>query len=152
MLLMLRGFYRTPGAGNLSIQDRALGITSGLPTSGSNCFTAIRPHDAIRLSFWNAVWDERSGKTPGSRSRLWRVASEHQLTAADCFVIGDSPDDVRAARRLGARGCLVRTGWASDPHVVETATEHATIVADSFAQAVDWILGLERPTSWTGSL
>ena len=29
-----------------------------------------------------------------------RAASEHQLTAADCFVIGDSPDDVRAARQL----------------------------------------------------
>ena len=39
-----------------------------------------------------------------------RAASEHQLTAADCFVIGDSPDDVRAARRLAARGCLVRYG------------------------------------------
>jgi ribonucleotide monophosphatase NagD (HAD superfamily) len=73
-----------------------------------------------------------------------RAASEHQLTAADCFVIGDSPDDVRAARRLGARGCLVRTGWASDPRVVETALQDASIVADSFAQAVDWILGSGR--------
>jgi D-glycero-D-manno-heptose 1,7-bisphosphate phosphatase len=44
-----------------------------------------------------------------------RAASEHQLTAADCFVIGDSPDDVRAARRFGARGCLVRTGWGKRP-------------------------------------
>jgi len=69
-----------------------------------------------------------------------RAASEHQLTATDCFVIGDSPDDVRAARRLGARGCLVRTGWASDPQVVEAALPDASIVTDSFAQAVDWIL------------
>ena len=73
-----------------------------------------------------------------------RAASEHQLTTADCFVIGDSPDDVRAARRLGARGCLVRTGWASDPRVVETALQDASIVVDSFAQAVDWILGSGR--------
>jgi D-glycero-D-manno-heptose 1,7-bisphosphate phosphatase len=73
-----------------------------------------------------------------------RAASEHQLTAADCFVIGDSPDDVRAARHLGARGCLVRTGWASDPRVVETALRDASIVADSFAQAVDWILASGR--------
>ena len=28
---------------------------------------------------------------------------EHHLTAADCFVIGDSPDDVRAARNLSDR-------------------------------------------------
>ena len=31
------------------------------------------------------------------------------------FLIGDSPEDVRAARCLGARGCLVRTGWATNP-------------------------------------
>jgi D-glycero-D-manno-heptose 1,7-bisphosphate phosphatase len=73
-----------------------------------------------------------------------RAASEHQLTATDCFLIGDSPDDVRAARRLGARGCLVRTGWASDPPVVETVLQDATIVADSFDQAADWILDSER--------
>ena len=62
-----------------------------------------------------------------------RAVSEHRLTAADYFVIGDSPDDVRATRRLGARGCLVRTGWASNPRVVETALPDASIVADSFA-------------------
>ena len=73
-----------------------------------------------------------------------RAASEHQLVAAECFVIGDPPEDVRAARHLGARGCLVRTGWATDPRVVETALQDASIVADSFAQAVDWILGSER--------
>jgi len=73
-----------------------------------------------------------------------RAASEHQLTAADCFVIGDSPDDVRAARHVGARGCLVRTGWASDPRVVEAALQDTSFVADSFVQAVDWILGSRR--------
>src|SRR5580704_16684259 len=73
-----------------------------------------------------------------------RAASEHRLSPVDSFVIGDSPDDVRAARRLGARGCLVRTGWASDPRVVETALQDASIVADSFGQAIDWILGLGR--------
>jgi ribonucleotide monophosphatase NagD (HAD superfamily) len=59
-------------------------------------------------------------------------------------VIGDSPEDMAAARLLGARGCLVRTGWATDPLVVEVAAPDATMVVDSFAQAVDWILGLER--------
>lgn len=69
-----------------------------------------------------------------------RAATEHHLSAADCFVIGDSPDDVRAARNLGARGCLVRTGWARDPLVVEKAVHDASFVADSFRHAVDWIL------------
>lgn len=72
-----------------------------------------------------------------------QAATDHQLVRADCFVIGDSPEDVGAARRLGARGCLVRTGWASDPRVVERASQDATIIVDSFAQAVDWILSTE---------
>ena len=71
-----------------------------------------------------------------------RAASDYQLVPAESFVIGDSPEDVAAARRLGARGCLVRTGWASDPAVVEKARQDATMVADSFTQAVDWIMGL----------
>jgi D-glycero-D-manno-heptose 1,7-bisphosphate phosphatase len=69
-----------------------------------------------------------------------RAAAEHRLNPADCFVIGDSPEDVRAARRLGARGCLVRTGWAADPGVVEAAAPDASIVVSSLAEAADWIL------------
>jgi D-glycero-D-manno-heptose 1,7-bisphosphate phosphatase len=67
-------------------------------------------------------------------------AAEHQLHPADSFVIGDSPEDVRAAKRLGARGCLVRTGWATDPAAVEEAAPDASIVVNSLAEAVDWIL------------
>jgi histidinol phosphatase-like enzyme len=69
-----------------------------------------------------------------------RAAADHQLKPSDCFVIGDTPEDVRAARRLGARGCLVRTGWAADPRVVEAAAEDASIIVYSLAEAVDWIL------------
>jgi ribonucleotide monophosphatase NagD (HAD superfamily) len=69
-----------------------------------------------------------------------RASAEHQLNPADCFVVGDSPVDVRAARRLGARGCLVRTGWAADPSVVEEAAPDASIIVSSLAEAADWIL------------
>lgn len=69
-----------------------------------------------------------------------RAAADHGLVPADCFVIGDSPEDMEAGRRLGARGCLVRTGWASDPSVVDKAAPYATVIVDSFAQAVDWIV------------
>lgn len=71
-----------------------------------------------------------------------RAASEHRLNPMDSFVIGDSPDDVGAAKRLGARGCLVRTGWAADPRVVQAAAADADIVVWSLAEAVDWILRL----------
>jgi D-glycero-D-manno-heptose 1,7-bisphosphate phosphatase len=69
-----------------------------------------------------------------------RAAADHQLVPADSFVIGDSPEDVRAAKLLGARGCLVRTGWAADPQVVEAAASDASIIVDSLAEAADWIL------------
>ena len=68
------------------------------------------------------------------------AASEHRLSPVDSFVIGDSPDDVRAAKRLGARGCLLRTRWAADPCVAEEAAPDATIVVTSLGEAVDWIL------------
>ena len=53
---------------------------------------------------------------------LYEVAAkEHAIDLHRSFVIGDSAEDVRAARRFGGNGCLVRTGWAEDPCVIETA-------------------------------
>jgi D-glycero-D-manno-heptose 1,7-bisphosphate phosphatase len=75
-----------------------------------------------------------------------RAATEYGIDVRSSFVIGDSPDDVRAAKRLGARGCLVRTGWAADPRVVEAARADASVVVESVVEAVDWILHVERST------
>jgi D-glycero-D-manno-heptose 1,7-bisphosphate phosphatase len=71
-----------------------------------------------------------------------QAIAELEITAADSFVIGDSPDDIRAAVRLGSRGCLVRTGWANDPTVVATVEKQASLVAPSIVEAVDWILSI----------
>jgi ribonucleotide monophosphatase NagD (HAD superfamily) len=48
-------------------------------------------------------------------------------------------EDIRAAKRPGARGCLVRTGWQPTV-VVEKAMPDACVVKASVAEAVDWIL------------
>jgi D-glycero-D-manno-heptose 1,7-bisphosphate phosphatase len=69
-----------------------------------------------------------------------RAARDYGLYVVQSFVIGDSPDDVRAAQRLGARGCLIRTGWSADPEVAEEGASAATTIVDSFTEAVDWIL------------
>ena len=76
-------------------------------------------------------------RTPGYE----RAAADHGLSLARSFVVGDSPDDMRAARRLGAKGCLVKTGWAADPRVVEAAAPDASVIAGSLEEAVNWILG-----------
>ena len=70
-----------------------------------------------------------------------RAAADHGISLAHSFVVGDSPDDMRAARGLGARGCLVRTGWAADDRVRDEAASVADVVVPSIAEAVDWILG-----------
>ena len=72
---------------------------------------------------------------------LYEVAAkEHAIDLHQSFVIGDSAEDVRAAHRFGGNGCLVRTGWAEDPRVIETAAPYASYVAESLGEAVDWIL------------
>ena len=69
-----------------------------------------------------------------------QAAADLGISVSDSFVIGDSPDDIRAATRLGARSCLVRTGWAADPEMVAAVDGEATLVAPSIVEAVDWVL------------
>jgi len=72
---------------------------------------------------------------------LYRLAAdEHGIDLHRSFVIGDSVEDVRAARHFGGQGCLVRTGWAKDIAVVERALPYSSFVAESLARAVDWVL------------
>jgi D-glycero-D-manno-heptose 1,7-bisphosphate phosphatase len=69
-----------------------------------------------------------------------QAAREHGIDLQRSFVIGDSVEDVCAARRFGGRGCLVRTGWAEDSAVVDRARAFSPYVAESLDEAVDWIL------------
>lgn len=75
-----------------------------------------------------------------------RAAAEHGILIRRSFVIGDSPDDMRAARRLGARGCLVQTGWAADRRVVDAAAPETDVLVTSIVEAVDWILTTSTAT------
>jgi D-glycero-D-manno-heptose 1,7-bisphosphate phosphatase len=72
---------------------------------------------------------------------LYRLAAEeHGIDLPRSFVIGDSVEDVCAAKRFGGQGCLVRTGWAKDVAVVERALPYSSFIAESLGRAVDWIL------------
>jgi len=60
------------------------------------------------------------------------------------YTIGDSPQDVEAARRFGGTGCLVRTGWAAKYRFLEEARPSAAFIGDTIADAVGWILNREQ--------
>jgi D-glycero-D-manno-heptose 1,7-bisphosphate phosphatase len=68
------------------------------------------------------------------------AASEHAIDLHRSFAIGDSAEDVHAAHQFGGQGCLVRTGWAEHPVVLERAAPYASLVATSLSEAVDWVL------------
>ena len=74
-----------------------------------------------------------------------QAIADLRIAVADSFVIGDSPDDIRAASRLGVPSCLVRTGWAADSKVVATVESETSFVGPSIVEAVDWILSCHDP-------
>ncbi len=66
-----------------------------------------------------------------------RAAAELAIDLAKSFVVGDTADDLEAARTLGCRSILVRTGWQVEPHV-EALADHT---ADDVLAAALWIMG-----------
>ncbi len=74
---------------------------------------------------------------------LLRAAEEHRLDLRRSIVVGDRYADVEMARRVGALGVLVRTGYGRGEFEWHAANWPAPPdhVADDLTQAVDWILG-----------
>jgi D-glycero-D-manno-heptose 1,7-bisphosphate phosphatase len=78
---------------------------------------------------------------------LLRAASELGLDLPASTVIGDKPSDVLAARRVGARGVLVLTGyglgeWEYRRDQFPAKPDH---VAGDLLDAVEWILARRAP-------
>jgi histidinol-phosphate phosphatase family protein len=69
-----------------------------------------------------------------------RASEDLGIDLSRSFVIGDSADDMEAATRFSGRGCLVRTGWASDESEVVRAKPFASLIGWSVEDAVNWIL------------
>lgn len=70
-----------------------------------------------------------------------RAAAELALDLPRSYTIGDSREDVEAARRFGGTGCLVRTGWAAAagdwPQEDRSA---AAFIGDTLSDVASWIL------------
>jgi histidinol-phosphate phosphatase family protein len=83
---------------------------------------------------------ERCGCEKPNAFLYERAIRDHDIDQSRSFVIGDSPDDVRAATAIGARGCLVLTGWVADPQVVTAAAPETWYVGETLDDIVDRIL------------
>lgn len=75
-----------------------------------------------------------------------RAAADLSIDLIGSFAIGDSPQDVEAARRFGGTGCLVRTGWAADQRFLDEARASAAFIGDRITDSADWILSRDRST------
>ena len=76
--------------------------------------------------------------------RLYRDAAvDLGIDLAYSFVIGDSLEDLEAARTLGCKGLLVRTGWQVSP-AAEGIADH---VADDLLAATYWITDRGGPVA-----
>lgn len=68
----------------------------------------------------------------------WQAAAAWEIDCARSYVVGDTIDDIRAGRRIGARACFVRTGWANF-HLAETGHE-ADYIGDDIRAVAAWIV------------
>jgi histidinol-phosphate phosphatase family protein len=71
-----------------------------------------------------------------------RAAEELSIDLPSSFVVGDTLDDMAAARRIGCRGVMVRTGW----QVESDAEASCDCVADDLLVAAEWIADAARQT------
>jgi D-glycero-D-manno-heptose 1,7-bisphosphate phosphatase len=68
---------------------------------------------------------------------LFKAADEMEIDLGRSYVIGDMPKDVEAAKRAGAKGILVRTGYGQEHRAFDVEPDY---IAGNILDAVHWIL------------
>jgi D-glycero-D-manno-heptose 1,7-bisphosphate phosphatase len=81
-------------------------------------------------------------RKPGTEL-IERAAREHDLTLADCFVVGDRYHDVGMAHAVGAQGVLVLTGHGKSEVAAQPAriSDLPDFIAKDVLDAALWIIG-----------
>lgn len=67
-----------------------------------------------------------------------QAAREHDIDCTQSYVVGDTLDDMVAARRIGAKGCLVLTGWGQAAR--DQGAGHAVHIGADVRAVTDWII------------
>ena len=68
---------------------------------------------------------------------LFKAADEMEIDQGRSYMIGDMPKDVEAAKRAGAKGILVRTGYGQEHRAFDVEPDY---IAGNILDAVRWIL------------
>jgi D,D-heptose 1,7-bisphosphate phosphatase len=68
---------------------------------------------------------------------LFKAADEMEIDLGRSYMIGDMPKDVEAAKRAGAKGVLVRTGYGQEYRAFDVEPDY---IAGNILDAVRWIL------------
>jgi len=87
-------------------------------------------------------------RKPG-RGMIDRAAADLGIEPARSFVVGDKWLDVGAARAVGGRGILVRTGYGAAEEREPQPDLSADAVVDNLIEAVGWILRNNHQSSIT---
>ena len=85
-------------------------------------------------------------RKPG-RGMIDRAAADLGIEPARSFVVGDKWLDVGAARTVGGRGILVRTGYGAAEEREPQPDLSADAVVDNLIEAVGWILRNHQSSS-----
>jgi D,D-heptose 1,7-bisphosphate phosphatase len=68
---------------------------------------------------------------------LFKAADEMEIDLGRSYMIGDMPKDIEAAKRAGAKGILVRTGYGQEHRAFDVEPDY---IAGNILDAVRWIL------------
>ena len=69
------------------------------------------------------------------------VTAEHEIDLTRSFVIGDKLSDIGFGKALGAKSCLVRTGFGGESERAASGSELVPdLVADNALEAVRWAI------------
>lgn len=69
-----------------------------------------------------------------------QAAAEWDIDLTRSFVVGDTREDMLAARNLGSSSCLVRTGWCESSVTTFQADQVADYVAADIGEVAQWII------------
>ena len=87
-----------------------------------------------------ATYSRRCDCRKPARGMIDRAAADLGIEPARSFVVGDKWLDVGAARTVGGRGILVRTGYGAAEEREPQPDVSADAVVDNLIEAVGWIL------------